>query len=41
MGSITVISGTNREDSHTEKIARHYETVLKEKGETVNYLSLK
>ncbi|MCZ8284868.1 MAG: NAD(P)H-dependent oxidoreductase, partial [Bacteroidia bacterium] len=32
---------TNREDSHTEKIARHYESVLKEKGELVNYLSLK
>jgi len=41
MSSITVISGTNREDSHTEKIARHYETILKQKGETVNYLSLK
>lgn len=41
MSSITVISGTNREDSHTEKIARHYESVLKEKGEFVNYLSLK
>lgn len=40
MSSITVISGTNREDSHTEKIARHYEAVLKEKGEIVNYLSL-
>lgn len=41
MSSITVISGTNREDSHTEKIARHYESVLKGKGELVNYLSLK
>lgn len=41
MSSITVISGTNREDSHTEKIARHYEKVLKAKGEHVNYLSLK
>jgi chromate reductase len=40
MSSITVISGTNRADSHTEKIARHYEAVLKEKGEIVNYLSL-
>jgi chromate reductase len=40
MSSITVISGTNRADSHTEKIARHYEAVLKEKGEVVNYLSL-
>lgn len=41
MSSITVISGTNREDSHTEKIARHYEMILKERGEVVNYLSLK
>lgn len=41
MSSITVISGTNRENSHTEKIARHYEAVLKSKGETVNYLCLK
>jgi NAD(P)H-dependent FMN reductase len=41
MSSITVISGTNRADSHTEKIARHYEGVLKEKGEVVNYLCLK
>lgn len=41
MSSITVISGTNREDSHTEKIARHYESVLKTKGKAVHYLSLK
>jgi chromate reductase len=41
MSSITVISGTNRADSHTERIARHYEALLKEKGEVVNYLSLK
>ncbi|MES2134307.1 MAG: NADPH-dependent FMN reductase [Bacteroidota bacterium] len=41
MSSITVISGTNRENSHTEKVARHYEAILKSKGETVNYLSLK
>ncbi len=41
MSSITVISATNRPDSHTEKIAAHYETSLKSKGEIVNYLSLK
>lgn len=41
MSSITVISGTNREDSHTEKIARHYESVLHAKGERVHYFSLK
>ncbi len=41
MSSITVISATNRPDSHTEKIAKHYAAVLKAKRETVNYLSLK
>ena len=28
----TIISGTNRADSHTEKVALHYQSVLKSKG---------
>lgn len=40
MHSITVISATNRPNSHTGKIARHYETVLKQKGEIVHFLNL-
>ncbi len=40
MHSITVISATNRHNSYTEKVAKHYETVLKQKGEIVHFLSL-
>ena len=37
----TIISGTNRLDSYTEKIANTYKAVLKEKGIESNLLSLK
>ena len=38
---ITLISGTNRNDSNTLKVAQHYYEVLKEKGVEANFLSLK
>ncbi len=41
MHTITVISATNRVDSHTEKIARYYQSVLENKSEKVELLSLK
>jgi chromate reductase, NAD(P)H dehydrogenase (quinone) len=37
---ITVISGTNRKDSNTLKVARHYQDVLKSKDITASFLSL-
>ena len=36
----TVISGTNRDASNTEKVARHYVEMLAAKGIKANYLSL-
>jgi len=41
MPSITIISGTNRLDSHTEKIAQYYLLALKSKGFDAEILSLK
>lgn len=37
----TIISGTNREGSHTEKVAAEYQLVLKEKNIAAGILSLK
>ncbi len=37
---ILIISGTNRKGSNTLKVAKHYEQILKEKGEKVEILSL-
>ena len=37
----TIISGTNREDSFTEKIAKEYLQILKEKNIEAAFLSLK
>jgi chromate reductase, NAD(P)H dehydrogenase (quinone) len=37
---ILIISGTNRVGSNTLKVAKHYEKILKTKGETVEVLSL-
>ena len=37
---ITIISGTNRPGSNTEKVAREYQQVLKEKGLETGFLSL-
>ncbi|MBC7902316.1 MAG: NAD(P)H-dependent oxidoreductase [Gemmatimonadaceae bacterium] len=37
---ITIISGTNRSNSNTEKIAKQYRDMLKEKGIESNYFSL-
>lgn len=37
----TIISGTNRDDSNTEKVAGLYVDLLAEKGIKANYLSLK
>lgn len=37
----TIISATNRIGSHTEKVARHYQKVLEEKGIETKMLSLK
>jgi chromate reductase, NAD(P)H dehydrogenase (quinone) len=36
----TVISGTNRDDSNTEKVAKQYVDMLAAKGITASYLSL-
>jgi chromate reductase len=36
----TIISGTNRPGSNTEKVARHYQQVLKSKNITPNFLTL-
>jgi chromate reductase len=41
MHSITIISATNREDSHTEKIANHYQNLLNTKNIASRVLSLK
>jgi NAD(P)H-dependent FMN reductase len=35
----TIVSGTNRPGSNTEKIARHYQQVLKSKGITPQFIS--
>ncbi|MBC7904600.1 MAG: NAD(P)H-dependent oxidoreductase [Gemmatimonadaceae bacterium] len=37
---ITIISGTNRSNSNTEKIAKQYRDMLREKGIESNYVSL-
>ncbi len=37
---ITIISGTNRPGSNTEKVAREYERILKEKGQETFFFSL-
>lgn len=37
----TVISGTNRDDSNTEKVAKQYVDMLAAKGIAANYLSLR
>jgi chromate reductase, NAD(P)H dehydrogenase (quinone) len=36
----TIISGTNRTGSNTEKIARHYQQVLKSQGITPEFITL-
>ena len=36
----TIVSGTNRPGSRTEKIARHYQQVLKSKGINPQFISL-
>jgi chromate reductase len=36
----TIISGTNRNDSNTIKVAQHYQQLLKKKGIEANLLSL-
>lgn len=41
MHSITIISATNRQDSNTEKVARHYLSVLKNKRIEAEVFSLK
>ena len=41
MNQITIISGTNREDSATEKVANHYLTVLQKQGVNSSILNLK
>lgn len=40
MTSLTIISGTNRPDSNTEKVAKYYASVLAGRGYEVRYLSL-
>lgn len=37
---ITIISGTNRHGSNTEKVAREYQYMMKEKGHKTGFLSL-
>ena len=37
---ITIISGTNRHGSNTEKVAREYQYMMKEKGQETGFLSL-
>lgn len=41
MKKITIISGTNRENSYTEKVSRYYADILTQKGIEVKILSLK
>lgn len=36
----TIVSGTNRPGSNTEKVARHYQQVLKSKGVTPQFITL-
>jgi len=40
MGMITIISGTNRPDSNTEKVAEQYVRLLEAKGVKPRYISL-
>ena len=40
MQKISIISGTNRENSYTEKVARHYESRLKAMGCETQLMSL-
>jgi chromate reductase, NAD(P)H dehydrogenase (quinone) len=40
MQKISIISGTNRENSYTEKVARYYESRLKAMGCETQFLSL-
>jgi NAD(P)H-dependent FMN reductase len=40
-GKITIISGTNRENSYTEKVAKFYEAEIKAMGKEVLFLDLK
>jgi chromate reductase, NAD(P)H dehydrogenase (quinone) len=37
---ITIISGTNRKGSNTIKVARQYQQLLEQKGQTVRFISL-
>ncbi len=37
---ITIISGTNRKDSNTAKIARQYKEILEKRGEETRFLNL-
>ena len=41
MHTITIISGTNRPDSNTEKVANYYLSILQQKGIQVDLFSLK
>ncbi len=41
MGSVTIISATNRLDSNTEKVANYYASALQKKGIITNLFSLK
>lgn len=41
MKKITIICGTNRRNSYTEKVGNYYKNLLIEKGADVNVLSLK
>lgn len=41
MKKITIICGTNRENSYTEKVSNYYKGVLTQKGANVKVLSLK
>ena len=41
MHTITIISGTNRPDSNTEKVANYYLSVLQQKVIQVDLFSLK
>jgi chromate reductase, NAD(P)H dehydrogenase (quinone) len=41
MSKYTIISGTNREDSYTEKVSHEYQKLLKEKNVEACVLSLK
>ncbi len=37
---ITIVSGTNRKGSNTIKVARQYQQLLEQKGQTVSFISL-